>query len=74
VMRDAARAELQQLRAMSKKASKTVELTPFDAAQFLGDEATIAAYLAEVLAEGDAGALAEALGTVARARRLSKAG
>ncbi|WP_271009437.1 addiction module antidote protein [Paucibacter sp. B51] len=56
---------------MGKKCSKAVELTPFYAAEYLADEKAIAAYLTKVIAEGDAGALAQALGTVARAHGMS---
>lgn len=44
----------------------------FDAAEHLKSEADIAAYLTVVLEENDASALAEALGTVARARGMSE--
>ncbi len=47
------------------------ELPRFDAAEHLRDEADIAEYLTIVLEENDPAALAEALGTVARARGMS---
>lgn len=46
-------------------------LPDFDAAQYLGDEATIAAYLTDILQANDAGLLAAALGDIARARGMS---
>lgn len=50
---------------------KVSELPEFDAAEHLKNEEDIAAYLTAVLEENDASALAEALGTVARARGMS---
>lgn len=47
------------------------EVPRFDAAEHLRDEADIAAYLNAVLEENDPSALAEALGTVARARGMT---
>lgn len=47
------------------------ELPTFDMAEHLGDEQAIADYLAIVMAEDDPGALAQALGTAARARGMS---
>lgn len=41
---------------------------PFDAAEFLTNEATISAYLTEALDSGDPREFAQALGDVARAR------
>ena len=41
---------------------------PYDAAEFLTDEETIAAYLTEALASEDPRVIAKALGAVARAR------
>jgi probable addiction module antidote protein len=40
----------------------------FDAAELLDSPEAQAAYLSEIMAHGDAGAVAEALGTIARAR------
>ena len=56
---------------MGKKHNRAVELSPLDAAEYVADEKAIAAYLTEVIAEGDAGALAQALGSVARAHGMS---
>jgi probable addiction module antidote protein len=56
---------------MSKKI-KISELPVFDAAEHLKDEADIAAYLTVVLEENDPAALADALGTVARARGMTE--
>lgn len=51
--------------------SKIDELQEFDAAQYLGDEESIAAYLTDILDANDAGLLASALGTIARARGMT---
>ena len=56
---------------MTKKI-KISELPIFDAAEHLKDEADIAEYLTVVLEENDPAALADALGTVARARGMSE--
>jgi probable addiction module antidote protein len=56
-------------RIRKRKAVKTV---PFDAADYLRDDETQLAYLNAVLAEGDAQAIVAALGTVARARGMSR--
>ncbi len=45
-----------------------LEVAPFDAAEYLTDDETIAAYLTVVLEENDPAFLAKALGTVARAK------
>jgi probable addiction module antidote protein len=55
---------------MSKRTPLS-EVPLFDAAEHLRDEADIAAYLNAVLEENDPSALAEALGTVARARGMT---
>lgn len=55
---------------MNKKI-KISELPVFDAAEHLKDETDIAEYLTVVLEENDPAALAEALGTVARARGMT---
>lgn len=52
--------------------SRRLKTTPFDAAEYLDDEQTIVAYLNEVLGEGDPSAIIEAIGTVARARGMTK--
>jgi probable addiction module antidote protein len=52
--------------------TKSLRTVPFDAAEFLGNEETQLAYLNAVLAEGDAKAMVAALGTVARARGMSR--
>ena len=44
----------------------------FDVAEFLTDEATISAYLAEVLKEGDQGEFLQALGDIARAGGMTE--
>ncbi|MDE2307468.1 MAG: putative addiction module antidote protein [Xanthomonadaceae bacterium] len=55
---------------MTKKI-KASALPEFDMTEYLGDENAIAEYLTIVLEENDPGALAQALGTVARARGMS---
>jgi len=52
--------------------TRSVRTAPFDAAQYLADEETQLAYLNAALAEGDAQAMVTALGTVARARGMSR--
>ena len=47
-------------------------LRSFDVAEFLTDEETIQAYLAEVLREGDQDEFLEALNDVARARGIAE--
>lgn len=49
-----------------------LHIAPFDVADYLDDEAMIAAYLDEVVATGDARLFLKALGDVARARGMSK--
>lgn len=50
----------------------TISFTYFDAAEFLDSEEMIAAYLTEVLAENDPAQVITALGTIARARGMTK--
>jgi probable addiction module antidote protein len=49
------------------KKIKICELSEFDMAEYLTDEEAMADYLSIVMEENDAAALADALGTVARA-------
>lgn len=56
---------------MSKKIRVT-NLPNFDPAEYLKDDADIAAYLSVVIEEGDAGELAHALGVAARARGMAQ--
>lgn len=56
---------------MSKKI-KVADLPVFDAAEHLKTNSDIADYLAVVLEENDPAALAQALGTVARARGMTQ--
>ena len=51
---------------------KISDLPVFDMAEHLPDEQAIAEYLTIVLEENDASALADALGTVARARGMTE--
>lgn len=55
---------------MTKKL-KIADLPEFDMAEHLPDEQAIAEYLTVVLEEEDPAALADALGTIARARGMS---
>lgn len=48
------------------------DLPSFDMAQWLTDDKAIAEYLSVVLEENDPAALADALGTVARARGMTE--
>ena len=48
-----------------------LETRPFDAAEVLGDDERIAAYLAEAFANGDPALIASAIGDVARARNIT---
>jgi probable addiction module antidote protein len=56
---------------MSKQI-KIADLVQFDAAAYLTSETAIAAYLTDILEEGDAGLLASALGDIARARGMAE--
>ncbi|MCL2524313.1 MAG: putative addiction module antidote protein [Betaproteobacteria bacterium] len=56
---------------MTKKI-KISELREFDMAEHLPDEQAIAEYLTIVMEENDPAALADALGTVARARGMTE--
>lgn len=51
---------------------KISELPEFDAAEHLDSEEAIAEYLTIVLEENDSAALAQALGTIARARGMTQ--
>lgn len=55
---------------MTKKI-KIADLPEFDMTEYLPDEQAIAEYLTVVLEEDDPAALADALGTIARARGMS---
>ena len=50
----------------------TKEITKFDIAEYLEDDAMIVEYLNTILAEGDAEDIKTALGHVAKARGMSK--
>ncbi len=54
------------------KRIKISDLKPFDMAEHLPDEEAVAEYLTVVLEENDPSALADALGTVARARGMTE--
>lgn len=53
------------------KKINVADLPNFDMAQYLPDEAAVAEYLTIVLEENDPSALADALGTIARARGMA---
>ncbi len=55
---------------MTRK-TKTSELPEFEMAEYLDNEADIAAYLNIVLEEGDSSELAHALGVAAKARGMA---
>ena len=48
------------------------ETAPYDSAEFLEDDETIAAYLEDAFATGDSAIIVKALGAVARARSMSR--
>ncbi|HWA63114.1 MAG TPA: addiction module antidote protein [Caulobacteraceae bacterium] len=49
----------------------TTETRPFDAAEYLDTPEAVRAYLADAFAGGDASEIADAIGTVARARGMT---
>ncbi len=49
----------------------TLDTRPFDPAEYLDDPDAIAAHMNEAFETGDAGFIADALGTVARARGMT---
>ncbi|MDD2704140.1 MAG: putative addiction module antidote protein [Acidocella sp.] len=49
-----------------------IKTKPFDAAEYLDTEVAITAYLEDAFSDGDPAFIAKALGTVARARGMSK--
>ena len=56
---------------MTKKI-KVSDLPEFDVTEYLDDEQAIAQYLTIVIEENDPAALAQALGTIARARGMTQ--
>lgn len=54
------------------KTIKAADLPEFDLAEHLRDDADVVEYLNQVVADGDAGELARALGIVARARGMTQ--
>ena len=50
----------------------SLKTTPFDSAKFLTDNEAVAAYLSDMLEEGDASVLAHAQDTIARARGMAQ--
>ena len=57
---------------MARKRIKVDDLPEFGAAPYLENEEAIAAYLTDILEANDAGLLAAAMGTIARARGMSE--
>jgi probable addiction module antidote protein len=55
-----------------KKAKRKIKTVPFDAADYLTDDATIAEYINAMLEEDDPALLLMALGDVARARGMAQ--
>ena len=55
-----------------KKTKRKIKLVPFDAAEYLTDNATIAEYINAILEEDDTDLLLMALGGVARARGMAQ--
>jgi len=49
-----------------------METRPFDPAVYLDSKASLAAYLADAFASGDAAEIADALGVVARAKGMTQ--
>ena len=54
--------------------TKIADLPEFDMADYLDNDEAVAQYLSVVLAEGDAGELADALGHIAKARGMAQIG
>ena len=54
------------------KAKRRIKLVPFDAAEYLTDDETIAEYINAILEEDDTDLLLMALGDVARARGMAQ--
>jgi probable addiction module antidote protein len=55
-----------------RKRIKVADLPQFDAARYLDSEASVAAYLTDILEANDAALLAAALGEIARARGMTE--
>ena len=58
--------------AISQEMIDKYGIRPFDVAEYLDNDEVIAAYLSEVLAEGDMDELLKALNSVARAKGMTK--
>ncbi|CAN5243272.1 putative addiction module antidote protein [soil metagenome] len=56
----------------STKTSKVADLPVFDMADYLDSDVAVAEYLTQVMADGDAGELAAALGHIAKARGMAQ--
>jgi probable addiction module antidote protein len=50
----------------------STKISAFDVSEYLGDEATIAAYLSEIVKDGDPNLLLSAIGDIAKARGMSR--
>ena len=59
------------MKAPAKK-TKPVVTRPYDSASYLTDDASIAAYIEEVIETGDAALVSHALGVIARARGMTE--
>ena len=55
-----------------RKRIKAADLPEFDAARYLQNETSVAAYLTDILEANDAALLAAALGDIARARGMTE--
>ena len=49
-----------------------LKTAPFDSAKYLTDNEAVAAYLSDMMEDGDASVLATALGNIARARGMAQ--
>jgi probable addiction module antidote protein len=57
---------------MAKKKAKTSASRPYDSAEYLDSDDAISAYIEEAMETDDPAFIAHALGTIARARGMSK--
>jgi probable addiction module antidote protein len=56
----------------AKRSVKTVTTRPYDSANYLTDDASIVAYIEEVIESGDPTLVSHALGVVARAKGMAQ--
>ena len=57
---------------MTTKKKPTLATRPYDSASYLSDDASILAYIEEVIESGDPALVSHALGVVARAKGMSQ--